>query len=230
MDHIIERVRKLLNVADPRSGATEAEMATALAMAQALMMKHNIEQSELVETPEGCVVAYVKGDISELYHEFAAQAASHMNMVKLFRSPALESFGFIGRKSNCDATAIMYQYIVSRVETLYKQNLPKGLTKRARADFRRSFKQACAGRVLRRAMEIMERQQREGVAASQGYAGSTALVVQSTVKQRLEEAQEHMEKEFPNMRVSRAKKVSVGLGTILGHQAGDQIELQKAVR
>jgi hypothetical protein len=45
---VIERVRKLLNTAAADSGATPNEMATAARMAQALMKKFNLEQSDVI--------------------------------------------------------------------------------------------------------------------------------------------------------------------------------------
>ena len=43
-DNIMDKVRKLLAVADKKSGASENEMMTAMAIAQALMRRHNISQ------------------------------------------------------------------------------------------------------------------------------------------------------------------------------------------
>ncbi len=43
-DNIMDKVRKLLAVADKNSGASENEMMTAMAIAQALMRRHNISQ------------------------------------------------------------------------------------------------------------------------------------------------------------------------------------------
>ena len=41
-EQVVNRVRKLLALADKNSGATENEMKTALAMARVLMLRHHI--------------------------------------------------------------------------------------------------------------------------------------------------------------------------------------------
>ena len=41
-DNIIGKIRKLLAIADKNSGASENEMMTAMAMAQALMRRHHL--------------------------------------------------------------------------------------------------------------------------------------------------------------------------------------------
>ena len=43
-DNIIDKIRKLLAMADKNSGASENEMMTAMAMAQALMRQHHLSQ------------------------------------------------------------------------------------------------------------------------------------------------------------------------------------------
>jgi hypothetical protein len=43
-DNIIDKIRKLLAMADKHSGASENEMMTAMAMAQALMRRHHLSR------------------------------------------------------------------------------------------------------------------------------------------------------------------------------------------
>ena len=43
-DNIMDKIRKLLAVADKNSGASENEMMTAMAMAQALMRRHHLSR------------------------------------------------------------------------------------------------------------------------------------------------------------------------------------------
>ena len=44
-EHVLDKIRKLLAMADKNSGATENEMMTAMAMAQALMLRHHLSQN-----------------------------------------------------------------------------------------------------------------------------------------------------------------------------------------
>jgi hypothetical protein len=44
-EHALDKIRKLLAMADKNSGATENEMMTAMAMAQTLMLRHHLSQN-----------------------------------------------------------------------------------------------------------------------------------------------------------------------------------------
>jgi hypothetical protein len=44
-EQVLSKISKLLAVADKNSGATENEMMTAMAMAQALMLRHHLSQN-----------------------------------------------------------------------------------------------------------------------------------------------------------------------------------------
>jgi Protein of unknown function (DUF2786) len=46
-DKIMDKIRKLLAMADKNSGASENEMMTAMAMAQALMRRHQLSRSHV---------------------------------------------------------------------------------------------------------------------------------------------------------------------------------------
>ena len=46
-DNIMDKIRKLLAMADKNSGASENEMVTAMAMAQALMRRHHLSRSHV---------------------------------------------------------------------------------------------------------------------------------------------------------------------------------------
>src|SRR5262245_58866641 len=213
MNNIIEKVGKLLNVADPRSGATEGEMATAMAHANAFMIKHNIEQADTAIVTEETTIAYIRDDnVLEEYHHTAACAAALLNMCKPLRMTENKMWGFIGLESNTKAAAMMFTYIVEQVDKAYRLHLPKKLSKTDRANFRRSFKQACAGRVLCRAIDIIAVLSTDNNAA-QAAVGKNALVVQSTIKQRLEEADEYAKSKF-KMKKIPVKRTSVGLGSL----------------
>lgn len=51
MDRILRRVRSLLAMADPKSGATEAERATARSLAGSLMKQNSIKESDVSRRP-----------------------------------------------------------------------------------------------------------------------------------------------------------------------------------
>ena len=58
-DNIMDKIRKLLAMADKNSGASENEMMTAMAMAQALMRRHHLSQ-RLVQRSHGAASTSVE--------------------------------------------------------------------------------------------------------------------------------------------------------------------------
>jgi hypothetical protein len=94
------------------------------------------------------------------------------------QAPNLGKYGFYytGREENINLAEQTMLWLVRQVELLYKQALPKGLTQRQRADFRNSFKDACAKRVLDRAYTLV-REMKTNEATAQETTGRNAVVV-----------------------------------------------------
>jgi hypothetical protein len=114
------------------------------------------------------------------------------------------------------------RYLVSEVERLYKINLPRGMSKIDRANFRSTFKYACARRIAARAWAIMETLRNDDAKAI-AATGSRALVVVQSIDAMLAEA---------NALLGDVKSIAIrpkrpGLGTALGREAGNTVKLQK---
>lgn len=219
MSDIVNKIKKLLALAADKA-ATEDEAATAMRMAQGLMLKHQIEESALNVTQ-----AQAK-ELRKLHplqrHELllASAAATLFGCTTLVYDTGKAGYAFFGRPDNCEAASETLLFLCNQVERLYKQNLTAGLTKQMRAEYRRTFKFACASRVAQRARELMASPQRMAI-----EAGSTSLVVQSHFKTLLEEAQKIM----PLYKESRISG-SFGSGTSDGRRAGDAVKLRKELQ
>lgn len=220
MEKVIDKIRKLLAVARDK-GATEHEAATALAMAQRLMLEHDVKNVE-----DHVEVQAVRGEWMNVhfddkwYRMLAAGVASLFNCRTLFNS--LGDVKFVGKPENIEVCQVTLLWVVDQVEELYKEALKSfrarlgKLDKATRGDFRKTFKEACALRVWHRAAEI--------VAAARGnIPGHMSLVV---IDQSLAAADDL---------IKGAKKTALtvrrsGFGTGAGQLAGDAVKLQREVR
>lgn len=229
---IIDKIRKLFALAEDK-GASEHEASTAMSMAMALMAKYNIEQTQLAEKAAGgrkLLGSQVSYD--EFWHVDCMSAACelyHVHFVMLGGTASKYStFNVIGHDVNVEAAKLTFQYLAREVERLYKVALPRGLSKSDRANFRRTFKHACAVRIRTRAVELM-RELMTNDKVAQSATGSTALVVASQAKQDLEESRELMLKIYPNLREKLSRGRSGGLGTSAGLAAGNQVNLSRQI-
>ena len=154
-DSIRDKIRKLLDLAK-NDGATEAEAETAMRFASALIMKHGIEESSLKKVKLTTGRSETKEVIRDEWELWCAQAAGDLYSCRIvcYRGP--QEFVFVGREANRDAALDTFGMIVAQVEKQYKIHLPRGLSKSARAEYRRTFKEACALRVYHRAKEVVQ--------------------------------------------------------------------------
>lgn len=221
----INKIKKLLAVAQAGSGATESEAMTAAQFASALMLKHNIDVQLDSDEEEGSIKGAIRPGYDEPWHVECGAAAGFLYYCKPLFWRRTGHVQFVGRKDNIEACEMTMKMFASEVERLYKLNLPKGMSKIDRANFRSTFKMACAMRIAARCWAIMQTLRNDDAKAI-AATGSTALVVVQTIDALLAEADALMG-EVKTM-VVRPKKQ--GLGTALGRKAGDTVQLQKQVK
>jgi len=175
-----DKISKLLNMT-VANGATEDEQANAMRLAAGIATRAGIELEAC--RPAGSVKPKIgrkgKPEQMKVYESYCAEAAAILYGVEC-RAPNYGKWGFeyIGREENIDLAEQTMLWLVRQVELLYKQHLPRGLSVRARAEFRGSFKDACANRVYFRAIELI-REMKTNEKAAQSSTGHNALVVAS---------------------------------------------------
>lgn len=221
MSDIHNKVKKLLMMTT-ENGASEEEMATAMRLAAGLMMRHNITQAELGVTPEQAKRGDKISAKFEKWQVVLANAAGHLYACRvIFYDNGKGGLLFAGRPENIDAAQATMFYLLTQVETLYKKNLTAGLTQKARGEYRKTFKFACALRVEQRAVRMMEELQSNDAAALQATTHK-ALVVRGQMLILQDEA---------DQLVSGTKKKQLsqkaGSGTLDGQRAGDQVKLRQ---
>lgn len=221
---IRDRIKKMLALGNDKS-ATEAEAASALDMAAALMARYNIQIDASTNLADKEVIRGRWISHEHLFHRLCGNAAAFLYNCQVITSGP-QSFQFVGRTHNIDAAYDTYQYIVEQVEHLYKVNLPKGMSKSDRANYRRTFKFACAGRVYHRASEIVSSYKQSSNAQSMEKIGSNVLVVVESLKQQLEEVSNFMGS-IDGLRPGKPVRHKFGSGSGAGNRAGDKVNLNR---
>jgi hypothetical protein len=218
-EKIIDRIRKLLALAKDKA-ASENEAATAMSMASDLMMKYNIDHVDDADAPGIIEGQYMRDQYKQKWHGFM-----HTAIATLYDCRGLETKSgfrkFVGRPFNVSACEETWEFVIEQVEALYKEGLKafKGkmgrLSKDARCDFRDSFKQACALRILRKVKEIKAAQKNQ-------IPDHKALVIIDTMKEELDTLFA-----AKGLKDRRPVKVTSGFGTGAGLAAGDQVNLNR---
>jgi hypothetical protein len=175
------KIAKLLNMT-VANGCTEDEAESALRMAAGIAARAGIELGSIKNT-DGTAAQPKKAKAKDLRQEykphqtFAAHAAAILFGVECnYYDFGKTGITFVGREENIELVESTWFWIMRQVEELYRTALPKGLDKATRGEFRRTFKEACALRVLERAKVLMRDMKRSDTAA-QSATGHNALVV-----------------------------------------------------
>ena len=227
-DEIKAKLFKLLNVTTDR-GTSEAEAATAMSMATRLMIAHGISQDELRQS------AFVAGrsEQTQLDHdwqELCAGAAGALvgctTIIVTNRVTKERGFYFVGRPENHKAAGDLFNFLADQVERLYKVNLVPGMTQSARANFRRTFKFACASRVRHRAAQLVEEMKRGELSVG---TGTNALVVQGHFDKLKEETDAFLAGTVKLDKPKKQRPRAGGIGTNAGLMAGNVVNLRGAI-
>ena len=225
--NIVEKIRKLLRLARGR-GATEHEAATAMAMAQKLMLQHNIDNIEEITETIAIRGEWNGYELDTKWRKVLVQAVAKLyNCRTLTRGD--DAIQFIGKPSNVLVAMDTLAWIDEQVVALYRQgrkafrNSPRfadqKMSKQEGRDFRLSFCEACALRIWHRVGEIIAKARNE-------IPEHMALVV---IDQALAAADEIL----AGLGVGKGRKLMLrrdGFGTGAGRAAGDQIKLQHSVK
>lgn len=223
---VINKIKKLLAVAQAGSGATESEAMTAAQMASMLMLKHNIEvQLDADADEEGSVKGEWQRGYDEIWHRTCASAAGYLYYCRPLIYARIGVIEFVGRRDNIEACNATLAFFTAEVERLYKLNLPRGMSKIDRANYRATFKASCALRIAARCWAIMQSLRNDDAKAI-AATGSKALVVVETIDKLLAEA----DAMIGDVKKLPARQQKLGLGTFDGRKAGDTVQLQKQVK
>lgn len=192
-----ERIAKLLAFAAGNHNSEE-EAANAMRMAAGLAASIGIELDSLRPKDAPIPKAILKQSHSSLkvYESYCAEAAAVLYGCEC-SAPNFGKHGywFVGREENIELSEQTMLWLIKQVEALYKQSLPRGLSKRDRAEFRGSFKDACGQRLYTRAYELM-RQMKRDESTARATTGQNALVVAGHFAQLKSEVDAYWEEKY----------------------------------
>lgn len=191
------RIAKLLNMT-VENGATEDEQENAMRLAAGIAARLGIDvdSCRAKDAPQPKATAKWKPSPLKPYEAMAAEAAAVLYGVECnAHNLGKNGFGFVGREENIELAEATMLWLIRQVELLYKGHLPRGLSKRDRADFRNSFKDACAERVYHRAIALMAKM-RTDERAAQEATGQNALVVQGHFDRLRDEINTYWDERF----------------------------------
>jgi uncharacterized protein DUF2786 len=183
-----DKIAKLLNMT-VANGCTEDEQETALRMAAGIAAREGIDMDACRPKDQPKPKAKSKHFSQQWkpHQALAAQAAGELYGVECnVWNLGAGGIMFVGREELIELAEQTMFWLMGQVETMYKQALPKGLDQRDRAEFRKTFKAACALRTWQRSVALM-RQMRQDQATAQAATGQNALVVQGYFTQLKEE-------------------------------------------
>lgn len=213
LNKLRQKMAKLLNMT-VENGCTEDEQESAMRMAAGLAARAGIESElEAIKNAAAAGTGPVKRAIKtkrvsqefKVHQILAAQAAAELYGVRLYTySGGKYGIEFLGREENCESAETTMFWLMRQVELLYKQNLPRGLSQSVRAEFRKTFKAACAHRVYERAKDLMW-DMKMNEQSAQAATGQNALVVQGYFKQLETEITEYFHG-TPEEQAARKKK------------------------
>jgi hypothetical protein len=218
MSNITDKIRKLLALAADK-GASEHEATRAMEVAMRLMAEHNLTHADLDEDKSSVRRGESLHEIDKKWQYIIAQAAGKLYGCVACQTYDGEKFRFIGRADNIDAADITFIFLRDQVEALYKQSLPRGMSKQDRSEYRRHFKLYCATRIYERAAKLVG-------ARSDDLTGRALVVVESLEQEAMNAlnglgASEHK---------SRGIAVRVTPGSVAGMIAGEQARLRNEVK
>lgn len=224
-DGAVEKVRKLLRLARNK-GASENEANVAMAMAQKIMLEHDIADVE-----EAVEQIAVRGDwksfkVSQNWQQMLVWAVSELYSCRSVFMQKTGQIRFYGKQSSILVAADTLDWVNDQVNDLFKQALKAfqkeiadgaKLNDKVHTDFRTSFKEACALRICQRVKEI--------IAASRNQIPEhMALVVIDQAKAAADDLIKG-----DNVKKGRSMKMRGGLGTGAGTKAGDMVKLKHEI-
>lgn len=200
LDKIVERVQKILALG--RRGGTEAEAAAAMAKAQELLAKHNLDMAAVEKGAPSQREKVSRDTGMYLYQRRLWHSVADLNFCLCFTTVELGEYRgkkkyrnrtyVVGRKVNTRATLAMAGYLEGAVDRLCRERLavrthhattPGNLHQQFFSSWAVSFREGCADRLVAKLSErrkvALKRAEREEMErrerAAAGASGGTGV-------------------------------------------------------
>lgn len=231
MADIKDKIRKLLALAEGQ--ANENESARAMEIASRLMMEHGISAEDAKGSAKKVFTAG-KGNEFDLAYDWYIRAAQAVGILFGCKVVTRKTAGakdsdavayFVGRAANVESAEETFAFVILQVEQFYRAALPKGMTKQERSQYRKTFKKACALRILERCQMIEADQKRQNPGT-----GSTALVISEHRDVLANEIAAYFAEQGVRYTKSRPDRLSHAGAAAAGRVAGSSVDLNRKVR
>ena len=229
-EHIVDKVRKLLALSE---SPNENEALSAAEKAQALILEHQITNSELEIAGGHLFVARCKSN-PRLWRRPIGMHLSKMYMCLYFVTliardgKRYDMHNFFGPRQSVIVTKEMFKYLINSVARLAR-DAAKSVPEGERAAYRRSFQSSCAIRICLRIRERIKMAERGQVLAPNGQNNlPIPFLSHDEVQRQLQSILETMS--GPSMRNVPAK-LSTGhaKGVADGFEAGALVGLDTQI-
>jgi ElaB/YqjD/DUF883 family membrane-anchored ribosome-binding protein len=222
IEKVADKIKKLLSLSE---SPNESEAFAAFSKAQEMLTRHNLSIADLADsTPQEIEEQIInESQRQSAWKGILLNAVCQANYCFVYRVKQKNRIKQIifGRPVNNESTRIQFEYLAETVDRLAKQ-VDGDRT------FKNAFKLGAAHRLHSRIIEGIEKQKREGVAASENSAEISAIVMRSLYEKLDAELKAYSEKlnlKSRNQRFSWSSKD----GFIAGQMAGDQVSLNKQI-
>jgi Protein of unknown function (DUF2786) len=214
---IVDRVRKLLALAN--NNANEKEAASAAARATALLAEHNLTMAQVESA----------GDDARISNEFETRnwsremchALAKLNFCKSWyecERRGYDSVTILGTQANVATTAVMLDYLVQTAVRLAKEQCATELD---RQHFRKGF----SARIAERLDELREQRAQSATQTGSG-SGNTLPALASLYAQHALANEALFEKLHPKVRLTYGRSLGGGgTGYSAGYKAGGTVSL-----
>lgn len=209
---IQDKIRKLLALS---ASPNDNEAATALKLAQKLMMEHGVEESELHPEVTHEVSETGFHEVKHKFQVYAAQAAGILYGCKVINYKNISSITFVGRRDNRQAAELTWSFLLLQIEQWYKNELPKGMTQKQRSSYRKEYKLSMAATLYSRCKDYTP------------ASSSTALVLHKD--QLLGEIEDYFKDQNVVTRKSKARRINNTEAFLKGAAAGQSADIHKGV-
>ncbi|MEA5527301.1 DUF2786 domain-containing protein [Nodularia spumigena] len=220
IEKVADKIKKLLSLSQ---SPNESEAFAAFSKAQEMLTRHNLSMADLVDTTPEQIEEQVinESQRQSSWKGILLNAVCQSNYCFAYRlkqSAQIKQIIF-GRSVNIQSARMQFDYLVQTVDRLAKQ-VDGDRT------FKNAFKLGAAHRLHARILEGIEKQKREGVAATGNSQAISAIVMRSLYEKLEAELKAYSEKLNLKSRNQRSSCSSED-GFVAGQLAGDQVLLNQ---
>lgn len=240
-DRVIDRVRKLLDLAN-HPATSEEEAFAAMSRVNVVLAKYNLDMAAVLKADrsgEDKVVHTKMGDYEKpgTYVRWSVTlcaAAAELNFCDYYYNATSKGWihNLVGRKVNVTVTELTYHYLMQSVKRLAKEDAKsKGLTGNRASRHQHSFCKGATNALHHRCFDLAEiRRCEETIVRHSDGTKSNLPALASLYEQEKKAIDEFKKEHFITIKTGRSRNTKVDIDAyVSGKEAGKKISLQDQV-